>query len=95
MAVINTSQTVPNTYSYSQAIADLAADVVALRATVASLVTQLTAARVDILALRAAQAATATKLNADAGVTDTDYAAAAAATVAVPTAAPTLLTTVT
>ena len=40
----------------------------------------LTAILADITALRTAQAAMATKLNADAGVTDTNYAAPAALT---------------
>lgn len=52
----------------------------------AALRTQLLAAHVDIDVLRAAAATLATKLNADAGVTDTDYAAPAAATIADPPA---------
>lgn len=55
------------------------ADITALRATVAALVT-------DIGVLRTAFNTAMTKLNADAGVTDVNYAAAAALTVTAPSA---------
>jgi hypothetical protein len=66
-----------------RALRDVAVDLAALR-TVAN------AAAVDLGVLRTAFNTAMTKLNADAGVTDTNYAAAAALTVA---AAPTLQVT--
>lgn len=57
----------------------LLADITAIRAEVVKLVT-------DAAALKSAHDTMATKLNADAGVTDTNYAAVAAMTAAAPAA---------
>jgi hypothetical protein len=58
-----------------------------LAADIANLRTQLTAAIADNATLRTAFNTAMTKLNADAGVTDTNYAAAGAITASNPTAA--------
>lgn len=57
----------------------IVADLTALRGTVAALV-------VDVAAIRSHLATLSTKLNADAGVTDADYAAPSAVTSAAPDA---------
>lgn len=62
-----------------KALASLLTDVTALRAT-------LLATQADLATLRTAFNTAMTKLNADGGVTDTNYAAAAALTSAAPAA---------
>ena len=74
-------------------VAKLVTDITAVRAEVVKLVTDYTAGRAEVVKLVTDHAALITnfntlrtKLNADAGVTDTDYAAATAATAVAPAA---------
>lgn len=72
----------------------LIADITALRATVAALQVDSAAYRTAIAALQVDSAASAAKLDADGGVTDTDYAASltASAPAAATASAPSALT---